>query len=121
MALGYLKRRADFNLLSEIKNHQLTLLAKTTTKEKEDPQEPGLRLSSELLRDAFGQTNFDARMKGIKRARRELEIDPFFKSMLDDMIAYQTSMKDIVIISKGQKRIDTTTADQIRNTVLGCF
>lgn len=37
------------------------------------------------------------------------------------MISYQTSMKEIVIISKGQKRIDTTTADQIRNTVLGSF
>jgi hypothetical protein len=37
MALGYLKRRADFKLLSEIKNHQLTLLAKTISKEKEDP------------------------------------------------------------------------------------
>lgn len=60
-------------------------------------------------------------MKGMKRARRELEIDSFFKSMLDDMIAYQTSMKDIVIASKGQKRIDTTTADQIRNTVVNSF
>jgi hypothetical protein len=60
-------------------------------------------------------------MKGLKRARRELEIDPFFKSMLEDMISFQTSIKEIVIISKGQKRIDTTTADQIRNTVLGSF
>jgi hypothetical protein len=37
MALGYLKRRADFNLLTEIKNHQLARLAKTISKEKEEP------------------------------------------------------------------------------------
>jgi hypothetical protein len=60
-------------------------------------------------------------MKSMKRARRELEIDPFFKSILDDMIAYQTSMKDIVLLSKGQRRIDTTTADQIRNTIVSSF
>ena len=60
-------------------------------------------------------------MKGLKRARRELEVDPFFKSMLDEMIAYQTTMKDMAINSKGQKRIDTTTADQIRNTILGSY
>lgn len=54
MALGYVKRRSDFNLLSDIKNHQLTVLAKATSKEKEDLYEPGLSLSAELLRDAFG-------------------------------------------------------------------
>ncbi len=73
--------------------------------------DPALSLSSALIRDAYSQTNFDARIKSLKRARRELEIDPFFKTMVDEMVIYQTFMKDEVIRSKGQRRIDTTIAD----------
>lgn len=55
MAKGYAKRRGDFNLMSEIKNHQLTILAKNQSeqKEKEDSMDPGLSLSSSLVRDAY--------------------------------------------------------------------
>jgi hypothetical protein len=70
-----------------------------------------------LLRDAFNQTNFEARLKMIKRARRELEIDPFFKSMLDEMANYQEYMKEQVVLTKGKKRVDITVADNIRQAI----
>ncbi len=53
----------------------------------------------------------------IKRARRELEIDPFFKSMLDEMANYQEYMKEQVVLTKGKKRVDITVADNIRQAI----
>ena len=111
MAKGYAKRRNDFDLLSEIKHYNLAQIAKTQGESKEIPVDPALTLSSSLLREAFNQSNFDVRLKLIKRARREMEIDPFFKTMIDEMVNYQEYMKQQVVLTKGKKRVDITVSD----------
>lgn len=71
-------------------------------------------VSLTLLRHAFNQKNFEIRMKHIKRARRELEVDPFFKVMVDEMLQVQEGMKLIYIRSQGAKRVDTPIGDLVR-------
>lgn len=90
MAKAFAKRRNDLQLLSDIKVFEAS---------KSPDYEPGLTLAGKLLRQGYDQSNFEVRMKMIKNARREIEMDTFFKSCLDEMIGVQEKMKDIVIAS----------------------
>ena len=50
----------------------------------------------------------------LRRARREIEDDEFFGGMLDEMVAVQEHMEQVVLKSKGRRRVDTGMADLIR-------
>ena len=45
------------------------------------------------IRQAFEQSNFQIRIKMLRRARREIEDDEFFGGMLDEMVAVQEHME----------------------------
>ena len=49
--------------------------------------DPGLTIARALLIDSFKQSDFELRIKQFKNAKRELECDNFFKSIIDEMIS----------------------------------
>lgn len=74
---GFAMRTDDVDLLSEIKNKELETIPR---QENGQPcLDPGLMAACAHIKQAYNQINFDVRISNLKRARREIENDLFYK------------------------------------------
>lgn len=107
---AYARRREEIEILAELKIKELASVPRG--EEGKPLEEPGLAIAITSMMQAYNQTNFDLRIKHVKRAKRELECDAFFKGMLEEMIQVQESLRQAQSRELG---VDASNADVIRH------
>jgi hypothetical protein len=75
---GFAMRRGEVELLSEIKDKELELLPRVEGGQGQE-HDPGLMSAKTLIVQAYNQVNFDVRISGLQKAKREIENDLFYK------------------------------------------
>ena len=91
---AYAIKQRDLDLLSDLRVYETSSQTHDLFESEFIARnDSGIGVGLVALRQAYEQSNFQIRIKMLRRARRDIEDDEFFGLMLDEMVAVQEHME----------------------------